>query len=151
MPTPSGPFPLSERLRVLSAARRAARAPYVIGVGGSVAVGKSTFARALAEAMANWPERRGWRAWRRTGSCFPMPCWAARGLSMRKGFPESYDVGAFHAALAAIRDGARVTVPRYSHVTYDIDPAEAQIVERPDILVLDGLHLAQVERPASRG
>lgn len=139
-------FPLSERLRALSAARRAAHKTYVIGVGGSVAVGKSTFARGLAEAIASWPENPVVVSAATDGFLFPNVILAERGLSMRKGFPESFDVGAMRAALVAIRDGARVEVPRYSHVTYDVDPENALVVERPDILILDGLHLAQVER-----
>jgi type I pantothenate kinase len=139
-------FPLSERLHELSAARRAAHKPYVIAVGGSVAVGKSTFARGLADAIATWPENPVVVGMATDGFLFPNAVLAQRGISMRKGFPESYDVGAMRAALSAIRDGARVEVPRYSHVAYDVDLDNPQIVERPDILILDGLHLAQVER-----
>jgi type I pantothenate kinase len=139
-------FPLSERLRALSAARRAAHKTYVVGVGGSVAVGKSTFARGLAEAIAAWPEKPAVVSVATDGFLFPNAVLAERGISMRKGFPESFDVGAMRAALLAIRDGARVEVPRYSHVTYDVDLANPLVVERPDVLILDGLHLAQVER-----
>ena len=139
-------FPLSERLRALSAARRTAHKTYVIGVAGSVAVGKSTFAHALAAAIAAWPERPVVVSVATDGFLFPNAVLAERGISMRKGFPESFDVGAMRAALMAIRDGARVEVPRYSHVTYNVDPENPLVVERPDILILDGLHLAQVER-----
>lgn len=139
-------FPLSERLRALSAARRTTRKTYVIGIGGSVAVGKSTFARGLAEAIASWPEKPVVVSAATDGFLFPNVILADRGISMRKGFPESFDVGAMRAALIAIRDGARVEVPRYSHITYDVDPDNALVVECPDILILDGLHLAQVER-----
>jgi len=139
-------FPLSERLRALSAVRRAAHKTYVIGVGGSVAVGKSTFAHGLAGLIAAWPEKPVVVSVATDGFLFPNAVLAERGISMRKGFPESFDVGAMRAALAAIREGARVEVPRYSHITYNVDPENPLVVERPDILVLDGLHLAQAER-----
>ncbi len=136
---------LSDELRRRSAPARAAGIAYVIGVGGSVAVGKSTFAAALADAAAAWPARVLNIA--TDGYLFANGVLAARNISMRKGFPESYDVEALRGALAAIKRGERVAMPRYSHVTYDVDPGNPLIVERPDVLILDGLHLAQIERP----
>lgn len=129
--------------------RRAARRPHIVGVGGSVAVGKSTFAAALHDAVAAWPERPRVVNVATDGFLFPNAVLAERNISMRKGFPESYDVPALRAALAAVKRGERVALPRYSHITYDVDAANPLIVDRPDVLILDGLHLAQVEAPGA--
>ncbi|MEJ0041829.1 MAG: hypothetical protein WDM81_06295 [Rhizomicrobium sp.] len=142
-------FLLSEDLRRLSAPARADGTPYVVGVAGSVAVGKSTFAAGLARAAAGWPERPRVEAIATDGFLFPNAVLAERGIAMRKGFPESYDVEAMRDAVAAVKAGARTPLPRYSHVTYDVDPADPLVVERPSLLILDGLHLAQVERPGT--
>jgi type I pantothenate kinase len=125
------------------------RVPFVVGVAGSVAVGKSTFSAGLRDAAAAWPERPRIEAIATDGFLFPNAVLGERGLSMRKGFPESYDVAAMRMALATVKAGKRVALPRYSHVTYDVDPANPLHVERPDILILDGLHLAQIERRRS--
>ena len=143
------PFPLSEDLRRLSAPARADGTPFVVGVSGSVAVGKSTFAAGLAEAAAQWPEQPRALNIATDGFLFPNAVLAERNIAMRKGFPESYDVAAMRDAIAAVKAGALVPLPRYSHVTYDVDPANALAVERPAILILDGLHLAQIERPGA--
>jgi len=142
-------FPLSEDLHALSAPARATGTPFVVGVAGSVAVGKSTFAAGLAQAAAQWPERPAVHNIATDGFLFPNTVLAERGLSLRKGFPESYDVDAMRTALAAVKAGERVPLPRYSHVTYDVDPADPLVIERPSLLILDGLHLAQIERPGA--
>jgi type I pantothenate kinase len=134
---------LSEVLRL----RPGGRNPFLIGIAGSVAVGKSTFARALAEKLAALPGPPRVETVTTDGFLFPNSVLAARDLRRRKGFPESYDVPALRRALESIRRGERVAVPRYSHVTYDVDPENVQIVEAPDVVILDGLHLAQVETP----
>lgn len=134
---------LSEVLRL----RPSGAGPFLIGIAGSVAVGKSTFARALAEGLSALPGPPRVETVTTDGFLFPNSVLAERDLRRRKGFPESYDVPALRRALAAIRRGERVAVPRYSHVTYDVDPENAQIVAAPDIVILDGLHLAQIERP----
>ena len=141
----AGDFPLSEELRRRSAGARAKDVPYIVGVGGSVAVGKSTFAAGLADAIAAWPEHPRVVNIATDGYLFPNTVLAERKISMRKGFPESYDVGALRAALIDIKAGKQVAMPRYSHVTYDVDAANPMMVEKPDVLILDGLHLAQVE------
>ena len=138
---------ISDELRRRSAAARAAGTPYVVGVAGSVAVGKSTFAATLEDAIAAWPERVA--AVATDGYLLPNAVLAERNISMRKGFPESYDVEALRRDLAAIKAGARVAMPRYSHVTYDVDLGNPLIVEKPGVLILDGLHLAQIERAGS--
>ncbi|MEI9992760.1 MAG: hypothetical protein WDM86_22340 [Rhizomicrobium sp.] len=140
-------FSVSEELRRLAAGANGA--PYVVGVAGSVAVGKSTFAAGLARAALAWPQQPLVAAIATDGFLFPNAVLAERGLALRKGFPESYDVAAMRAAIAAIKAGARVPLPRYSHVTYDVDPADPLVVERPSLLILDGLHLAQVEQPGA--
>jgi type I pantothenate kinase len=134
-----------QSLQDRSAQARAAGRPYVVGVGGSVAVGKSTFAGQLSDAVRAWPAAVVNIA--TDGFLFPNAVLAERNISMRKGFPESYDVEGLRRALGELRTGARVALPRYSHVTYDVDSADPLIVERPDVLILDGLHLAQAERP----
>ena len=140
-------FPLSDELHRRSAAARAAHTPFIVGVAGSVAVGKSTFAAGLESAIEARPEHLKVVNIATDGFLFSNRVLAERNISMRKGFPESYDVDALRNALAAIKSGARVAMPRYSHVTYDVDAGNPLIVDRPDILILDGLHLAQVERP----
>ena len=142
-------FPLSEDLRRRSQAARDAGAPFVVGVAGSVAVGKSTFASGLARAASAWPEHPRVEAIATDGFLFPNAVLAERGIAMRKGFPQSYDVAAMRRAIAAIKAGETVALPRYSHVTYDVDPDDPLIVARPAILILDGLHLAQIETPGA--
>ena len=137
-------FPLSADLRRLATARGT---PYVVGVAGSVAVGKSTFAAGLAQAAAAWPEQPRVEAIATDGFLFPNTVLAERGIAMRKGFPESYDVAAMRDAIAGVKAGARVALPRYSHVSYDVDPGDPLVVEQPSLLILDGLHLAQIEQP----
>ena len=134
---------ISDELRRRSAVACAAGTSYVVGVAGSVAAGKSTFAAALADAIAAWPERVA--AIATDGYLFANIVLAERNIAMRKGFPESYDVEALRRDLAAIKAGAQVAMPRYSHVTYDVDRDNPLIVEKPGVLILDGLHLAQIE------
>jgi type I pantothenate kinase len=125
--------------------RRPAAPPFVIAVGGSVAVGKSTFARQLRECLAARFGTDKVEIVSTDGFLYPNEVLAERGLRRRKGYPESYDVAALRAAVAAIRRGERVEVPLYSHVTYDIDRERTQVVSRPDAVILDGLHLARIE------
>jgi type I pantothenate kinase len=140
-------FPLGEWLRARSKASRAAGVPFVIGVTGSVAVGKSTFALSLRAMLEDWREDPRVDIVATDGFLFDNQTLAAREISMRKGFPESYDVTALRTAVAAVKAGKRVAMPLYSHVTYDIDTENVQTIERPDILILDGLHLAQIDGP----
>jgi len=119
--------------------------PYIVGVAGSVAVGKSTFAAALRDSVAAWPAQAETIA--TDGFLFPNAVLDARGLTMRKGFPESYDFDALRQALASIKGGTRTALPRYSHVSYDVDTANPLWIEKPDVLVLDGLHLGHAKPP----
>ncbi len=121
------------------------RVPYVIGVAGSVAVGKSTFARILQALLARWPDHPNVGLVTTDGFLYPNKVLKARGLMERKGFPESYDTKRLLAFLRDIKSGAaEVSAPLYSHVVYDVIEGEELIVHRPDILILEGLNVLQV-------
>jgi type I pantothenate kinase len=121
-----------------------AKVPYIIGIGGSVAVGKSTTARVLRELLKRWPSAPKVELVTTDGFLFPNAVLKAEGRMERKGFPESYDVAALLSFLNDIKAGKpRVTAPVYSHLTYDILPGERIEVDRPDILILEGLNVLQ--------
>jgi type I pantothenate kinase len=121
-----------------------AKVPFIIGIGGSVAVGKSTTARVLRELLKRWPQAPEVELVTTDGFLFPNAVLKAEGLMERKGFPESYDVAALLSFLNDIKGGKpRVTAPVYSHLTYDIVPGETITVDRPDILILEGLNVLQ--------
>lgn len=123
----------------------APRVPYVIGVAGSVAVGKSTFARILQALLARWPDHPQVDLVTTDGFLFPNAVLASRGHMERKGFPESYDTRRLLSFLRALKSGAdEVRAPVYSHVVYDIVDGEEVVVRRPDILILEGLNVLQV-------
>lgn len=120
------------------------KTPFIIGIAGSVAVGKSTTARILRELLKRWPSHPAVELVTTDGFLYPNAVLEAEGLMERKGFPESYDVGALLAFLSDIKAGKpEVTAPVYSHLTYDIVPGETIVVERPDILILEGLNVLQ--------
>jgi type I pantothenate kinase len=121
------------RARLIGQARRTQ--PLLVGVTGSVAVGKSTFAHQLTEALK--PDATV-EVVSTDGFLLPNEVLDRQGLSLRKGFPETYDAEALFAALAGVRKG-QTPFPGYSHITYDIDPALTRIVTPPDILILEGL------------
>ena len=123
----------------------APRVPYVIGVAGSVAVGKSTFARILQALLSRWPDHPDVDLVTTDGFLYPNAVLEERGLMSRKGFPESYDTRRLLAFLRDVKSGAdEVRAPVYSHVIYDVlDDAET-IVRQPDILILEGLNVLQV-------
>ena len=123
--------------------RPASRVPYLIGIAGSVAVGKSTAARLLVELLGRWPRRPRVDLVTTDGFLLPNAELRRRGLLERKGFPESYDRRALLAFVEQLRSGVeRVEVPVYSHVAYDIVPGR-QTVDRPDIVVIEGLNVLQ--------
>jgi len=124
------------------------RVPYVIGVAGSVAVGKSTTARVLRALLARWPDHPRVDLVTTDGFLYPNGELEKRGLLGRKGFPESYDVRRLLQFLRDVKSGVDETrAPTYSHLTYDVLPAEDDIVVRhPDILIVEGLNVLQVSR-----
>lgn len=120
------------------------KVPFIIGIGGSVAVGKSTTSRVLRELLKRWPAAPKVELVTTDGFLYPNAVLQAEGKMERKGFPESYDVGALLSFLNNIKAGRpRVTAPVYSHLTYDIVPDETIVVDRPDILILEGLNVLQ--------
>ena len=123
----------------------APRVPYVIGVAGSVAVGKSTFARILQALLARWPDHPNVGLVTTDGFLHPNRVLDERGLMARKGFPESYDTRRLLAFLRDVKSGADVVrAPLYSHVIYDVLEDEEVIIQRPDIIILEGLNVLQV-------
>jgi len=128
----------------------APRTPYVIGVAGSVAVGKSTVARILREMMARWPDTPDVALVTTDGFLHPNAELQRRGLMDRKGFPESYDRRALVRFVSRVKAGhAEVRAPVYSHVTYDIVPGEEVVIRRPDVLIVEGLNVLQPARPST--
>jgi type I pantothenate kinase len=118
--------------------------PYVIGVAGSVAVGKSTFARILRALLARWPDHPRVDLVTTDGFLFPNRVLETRGLLGRKGFPESYDVKTLVQFMADVKAArGAVHAPVYSHQAYDIVPGEFQVVARPDIVIVEGLNVLQ--------
>lgn len=128
------------------------RTPYVIGVAGSVAVGKSTTARLLRELMARWPDTPRVQLVTTDGFLYPNAVLESRGIMQRKGFPESYDRRRLLRFVGDVKAGhERVEAPIYSHLTYDILPEEKVVVERPDVLIVEGLNVLQPARPRRDG
>lgn len=124
------------------------KVPFVIGVAGSVAVGKSTTSRVLRELMSRWPSTPNVTIVTTDGFLHPNAELERRGLMDRKGFPESYDRAALLRFLAEVKAGTReVTAPVYSHLVYDIVPDERIVVQAPDVLIVEGLNVLQAPSP----
>jgi type I pantothenate kinase len=118
--------------------------PYIIGVAGSVAVGKSTTARVLQALLSRWPHHPKVDLVTTDGFLYPNAELAARGLMERKGFPESYNLPRLLEFLARVKAGEpEVHAPVYSHHAYDIVPGRTQVVRQPEILILEGLNVLQ--------
>jgi type I pantothenate kinase len=123
------------------------KVPYIIGVAGSVAVGKSTTARVLQALLARWPNTPKVDLITTDGFLLPNEELTRLGLMDRKGFPESYDTGALLHFLADIKAGKRnVRAPVYSHLVYDVMPGERTVIDRPDLLIVEGLNVLQPAR-----
>jgi type I pantothenate kinase len=120
------------------------KTPFIIGIAGSVAVGKSTTARVLKELLARWPSSPKVDLITTDGFLLRNEILRRENLMERKGFPESYDVGALLRFLSAIKAGMRnVRAPLYSHLTYDVLPGEFATIDRPDILIFEGINVLQ--------
>ncbi|MGN6538085.1 MAG: type I pantothenate kinase, partial [Mesorhizobium sp.] len=118
------------------------KTPYIIGVAGSVAVGKSTTARVLKELLARWPSSPKVDLVTTDGFLLPNEVLRRENLMERKGFPESYDIGALLRFLSGIKSGQRdVQAPLYSHLTYDVLPGTFATIDRPDILIFEGINV----------
>ena len=124
-----------------------AKAPYIIGLAGSVAVGKSTTARVLKALLARWPNTPKVDLITTDGFLHSNAVLQRMGAMERKGFPESYDSAALLRFLADIKAGRRrVAAPVYSHLVYDVVPGQQQVIESPDILIVEGLNVLQPAR-----
>lgn len=135
---------LHEARREFMGLQERKKLPYVIGIAGSVAVGKSTFSRVLRAGLAQWSDHPHVDLITTDGFLYPNATLESRGLMRRKGFPESYDQRRLLRFLADIKAGERnVEAPVYSHLHYDIVPNEIQRVDQPDILILEGLNVLQ--------
>ena len=122
---------------------RPTRVPFVVGVAGSVAVGKSTTARILKELMSRWPQTPRVELVTTDGFLYPNVELERRGLLQRKGFPESYDRRSLLTFIADVKSGMpSVQAPMYSHLTYDVLPGTIR-VRRPDVLIVEGLNVLQ--------
>lgn len=123
------------------------KTPYIIGIGGSVAVGKSTTARVLKALLARWTNTPKVDLITTDGFLYPNAVLEREGLMERKGFPESYDLPALLAFLSDIKAGrGSVSAPLYSHLVYDIVPSERVTIDRPDILIVEGINVLQAPR-----
>ncbi len=135
---------LFRQRQVFFNASNAVKNPFVIGIAGSVAVGKSTTARVLKELLARWPSSPKVDLITTDGFLWPNEILRRDNLMDRKGFPESYDVGSILRFLSAIKSGQRnVEAPVYSHLTYDVIPDEHVVIDRPDILIFEGINVLQ--------
>ena len=133
--------------------RKDTKVPFIIGVAGSVAVGKSTTARVLKALLARWPDHPRVDLMTTDGFLYPNTELERRGLMERKGFPESFDTERLLRFLGDVKSGvAQVAAPVYSHFHYDVLPGQELTIEHPDILIIEGLNILQpAEMPKDGG
>ena len=128
------------------------RTPFVIGLAGSVAVGKSTTARVLQQMLAHWDEHPNVALVTTDGFLYPNAELERRGILQRKGFPESYDRRALLRFVVDIKSGKdEVEAPTYSHLVYDVVPDDPVVVRHPDIVIIEGLNVLQPARTTEDG
>jgi type I pantothenate kinase len=132
--------------------RKDRHVPYILGIGGSVAVGKSTTARVLRALLARWADHPRVDLITTDGFLYPNAELERRGLMNRKGFPESFDTARLLNFLHDVKAGkANVEAPVYSHFHYDIIPGQMAVIDRPDILIVEGLNVLQPARMPKDG
>ena len=132
--------------------RNELKVPYVIGMAGSVAVGKSTSARILRRLLSRWPSHPKVDLVTTDGFLMPNAVLEREGLMNRKGFPESYDLPRILRFMSDIKSGEQdVEAPLYSHLTYDVLKNKTQLIDQPDILIVEGINVLQTGRPARDG
>ena len=124
--------------------QKPSNSPYIISIAGSVAVGKSTTARILQALLRHWPEHPKVDLITTDGFLYPLADLKRKGLLQRKGFPESYDMKMLLEFISNVKAGkSNVKAPIYSHITYDRVRKEHQLINQPDILILEGLNVLQ--------